>query len=91
MQFRAYFVDQHKHIRGAVDIDALGLPEARAKAVRLTGEFGVELWQLDQYVCQFDRTPPSAASGPSDEVGARPASRLPANHTASSKAGEHAA
>jgi hypothetical protein len=55
MHYRAYFIDAREHVRGAIDVEASDLEEARREVLaRSPVHPVVEIWQIDDFVGRFE-------------------------------------
>ncbi|WFU22439.1 hypothetical protein QA649_30750 [Bradyrhizobium sp. CB1717] len=61
--YRAYLLDQHRHVISVAKLQCADEQEARERAAQLVDVNDVELWQLDRRIAVFE-APASRTSQP---------------------------
>ncbi|MBR0783034.1 hypothetical protein [Bradyrhizobium iriomotense] len=65
--YRAYLLDQHRHVISVAKLQCADEQEARERAAQLVDVNDVELWQLDRRIAVFEaptsRTSQAAGKG----------------------------
>jgi hypothetical protein len=72
--YRAYLLDQHRHVISVANLQCADEQEARERAEQLVDVNDVELWQLDRRIAVFESvtSQPSKAAGQGSPQRAQP-------------------